>query len=120
MSHRSNLETSGDLSTSARFEYLSIVGGILLFSICTTFLRTACVFQNLLSSSHFLHNSMLESVLRTHLQFFHSTPSGTILGHFTSSIGILDEQLPVTIIWFSQVCFCVYAHIDYLYLYNFN
>ena len=51
-------------------------------------------FASALAAGSDFNNSMLRSVLRARLSFFHTTPTGRILNCFAKDQGTVDEQLP--------------------------
>ncbi|KAG8218162.1 P-loop containing nucleoside triphosphate hydrolase protein [Butyriboletus roseoflavus] len=57
------------------------ISGLLIFVLCS------------LRSSKYLHDSMLESVMRAPLSFFETTPTGRILNLFTRDIYVVDQVL---------------------------
>lgn len=51
-------------------------------------------FASALAASSEINHTMLRSVLRARLSFFHTTPTGRILNCFSKDQGSVDEQLP--------------------------
>lgn len=58
-----------------------------------------------LRAARFLHDGLLRVILRVPVTFFDQTPTGRILGRFSSDQFVLDVQLPEIIADFQ---FCLY------------
>ena len=50
-------------------------------------------------ASKLLHNRMLESLLRSPMSFFDTTPLGRILNRFSKDIYVIDEAIPRSMRW---------------------
>lgn len=48
----------------------------------------------LLNGAKVLHNKMLESILRSTMEFFESTPSGRIINRFSKDVDATETQIP--------------------------
>lgn len=68
--------------------FLTYMGALVIWSYC------------IVKGSTYFHNKMAESVLRSPMSFFDTTPIGRILNRFTEDIGKIDMNLPWTIISF--------------------
>ena len=61
------------------------------------FLRSSLVFALCLRCSINLHDGIFKRILRSPMLFFETNPMGRILNRFTRDLGIIDQQLPVTV-----------------------
>ncbi|RCK60461.1 Multiple drug resistance-associated protein-like transporter 1 [Candida viswanathii] len=68
--------------------FLTYLGALVIWSYC------------IVKGAAYFHNKMAESVLRSPMSFFDTTPIGRILNRFTEDIGKIDMYLPWTIISF--------------------
>ncbi|RCK63604.1 Multiple drug resistance-associated protein-like transporter 1 [Candida viswanathii] len=71
--------------------FLTYLGALVIWSYC------------IVKGAAYFHNKMAESVLRSPMSFFDTTPVGRILNRFTEDIGKIDMNLPWTIIPFVTI-----------------
>jgi ABC-type multidrug transport system fused ATPase/permease subunit len=71
-----------------------VIAGVCAAVVALSLFRNLGWFAMALSASTRLNGSMLASVLRARLSFFHVTPTGRILNVFSKDQGSMDEQLP--------------------------
>ena len=62
-----------------------------------------------LRASQRLHDRMAAAVLRAKIEFFDTNPLGRILNRFNADIGIVDDQLPQTLLDFFVITFIVFG-----------
>lgn len=57
-----------------------------------------------------MHDKSFYTVLHAHMRFFDTNPVGRIVNRFSKDLGMLDDQLPWTLLDFVQVCGgnCIY------------
>ncbi|XP_046622338.1 ATP-binding cassette sub-family C member 4-like [Neodiprion virginianus] len=67
---------------------------------CVFFLLLRSIFcvRVCMNASCNLHNYMFENLLRAPMKFFNANPSGRILNRFSKDVGVMDEQIPRTLI----------------------
>lgn len=58
------------------------------------FLKVAIYAKVTLRGSTNLHNSMLDKIAKSYIQYFDTNPVGRILNRFSNDIGVMDRQLP--------------------------
>jgi ATP-binding cassette subfamily C (CFTR/MRP) protein 4 len=73
------------------------------FFVCI--LRSIFFYWFSLSTTKYLHEKMLSSVMNTKIRFFDLNPIGRIMNRFSKDIGSLDDVLPITLFDFCQVCY---------------
>ncbi|XP_041834872.1 ATP-binding cassette sub-family C member 4-like [Melanotaenia boesemani] len=83
--------------------YLGVYGGLTAATILFGFVRNILLFQVLVRCAQVLHNRMFNSILRTPVRFFDINPIGRVLNRFSKDIGILDANMPWTMVDFIQV-----------------
>jgi ATP-binding cassette, subfamily C (CFTR/MRP), member 4 len=72
---------------------LMITGILAIGAMITAFLRSNTWARFSLSGAEKVHNSMLESLIRSPISFFDSNPVGRILNRFSNDIGVMDKFL---------------------------
>nr|MCP8719475.1 ABC transporter transmembrane domain-containing protein [Asgard group archaeon] len=81
--------------------FLGTYAGLGVFSGFLTYLGALVIWSYcIVKGAAYFHNKMAESVLRSPMSFFDTTPIGRILNRFTEDIGKIDMNLPWTIISF--------------------
>ena len=61
------------------------------------FLRNLCFVAMCVKGANYLHNKLLDSVMRGSLRFFESTPIGRIVNRFTKDIEATEDSIPSSI-----------------------
>ena len=61
----------------------------------------------LMNSSKVLHGSMLESVLKSKMKFFESTPLGRIINRFSKDIEAVENVIPISFKTFTKTFFSI-------------
>lgn len=64
-------------------------------------------FSLTIRASKQLHDSMVQAVLRSKIEFFDTNPSGRILNRFSADVGSNDDLLPTTLFDFLMCAFIV-------------
>lgn len=110
-----NTEEGGNVNLAF---YLGVYLGIgITFAVLGVARRAVVRIYCGLTASKKLHNEMVESVTKSPMQFFETTPMGRILNRFSGDIAELDESLPsnfLEIIWvitdmIISICVIVFA-----------
>jgi ATP-binding cassette subfamily C (CFTR/MRP) protein 4 len=78
--------------------YLGVICSILIIAV----IRAGYTFYILLCGSTYFHNRMLKGILYTSLRFFESNPSGRILNRASKDQQVLDESLPLALVYTMQ------------------
>ncbi|ELT99037.1 hypothetical protein CAPTEDRAFT_212470 [Capitella teleta] len=81
---------------------LGIFAAITLTCTFLGVLRSLDVFHILVTASRNIHNEMFACIIRCPSRFFDVNPVGRILNRFSKDIGLLDDQLPITMYDFIQ------------------
>lgn len=71
-----------------------IFTGLIVATVFVTLSRSFFFFNFAMRASQRLHDFMFEKVIRAHMYFFSSNPSGRILNRFSRDMGQIDETLP--------------------------
>lgn len=117
LKHWSDQNTLEDGNVNLSY-YLGVYLGIgITFAILGVARRAVVRIYCGLTASKKLHNEMVESVTKSPMQFFETTPLGRILNRFSGDIAELDESLPsnfLEIIWvitdmIISICVIVFA-----------
>lgn len=82
---------------------LTLMAGVAVFTLSRCFLG----FYFAIKASQNLHDNMLESVLRSKIEFFDCNPLGRILNRFAADVGIIDDLLPQTLVEFLVYFFMI-------------
>lgn len=82
-------------------DVLKVVGSLTFGMVFFAMINSYFSFQLLIKAAERLHNTMLESVLRSKICFFDTNPLGRIVNRFASDCSVCDETLPLTIYDFS-------------------
>eukprot|EP00934_Nitzschia_sp_Nitz4_P009275 Nitzschia sp. Nitz4//scaffold39_size137210//112596//117089//NITZ4_003219-RA/size137210-augustus-gene-0.186-mRNA-1//1//CDS//3329550443//9265//frame0 len=86
---------AGD-DVGSQLHFLGIYGLINLATIATEFLRMAVVVVLAFIASRKLFVELLDSIMRSPMSFFDTTPAGRIMNRFSKDIYTIDETLPQT------------------------
>ena len=62
-------------------------------------LRSVTMQLFMIQASTNMHNTMTEKVIRAKVLFFDSNPSGRIISRFAKDIGILDNAMPIFMVF---------------------
>jgi ATP-binding cassette subfamily C (CFTR/MRP) protein 4 len=73
--------------------FWGVLAGITLLYFLTLVLKNYLLYRVVLSSNTSLHETMLNSILRSPSSFFDSTPSGVLINKFSNDLGLLDKAL---------------------------
>nr|XP_042909398.1 ABC transporter C family member 13 [Parasteatoda tepidariorum] len=96
-SNFSAFEEMGDLSgkknRSLSF-YLYIYGGLALINSIFTLFRAFLFAWAGIKAALFLHNSLLQRIVKATVSFFDVTPLGRIMNRFSSDVYCIDDTLP--------------------------
>lgn len=72
---------------------------------------TLSLYVGALGAAKYLHNSLLNSVLRAPMNtFFDVTPLGRILNRFSHDVDVTDTEFPATLRAFTSCFFGVYIY----------
>jgi ATP-binding cassette, subfamily C (CFTR/MRP), member 4 len=88
-------EKRSELQSSPEIFMLVLTLGVVV--IFLSFWRSWLAFSLTLKASQKLHDAMTLAVLRAKIEFFDTNPLGRILNRFSADIGIMDDQLPVSL-----------------------
>ncbi|CAI5757027.1 unnamed protein product [Candida verbasci] len=77
------------------YAFMGVVSGLLTY-LSALIIWGYCIVKG----AAFFHNKMAQSVLRSPMSFFDTTPVGRVLNRFTEDIGKIDMQLPWMLIGF--------------------
>ncbi|KAI8987272.1 multi drug resistance-associated protein MRP [Mycotypha africana] len=109
LKHWSAKNTEADHNNSA-WVYLAVYALIGWSSTIFAFLQTLSMWVFCaIRSAKFLHSSMLESVMRSPMSFFDTTPLGRILNRFSKDEHTIDEILPRNFNMYIRVLYQVIA-----------
>ena len=75
------------------FVYIGLVSATLVLNYLADF----SILQSAISSSSNIHRQMLTAILKAPVLFFDTNPTGRIVNRFAKDIGIMDENLPSTL-----------------------
>ena len=79
--------------------FLGIYAGLGISQALFVLLGTFALAIGGIFASKLLHNRMLESLLRSPMSFFDTTPLGRILNRFSKDIYVIDEAIPRSMRW---------------------
>ncbi|GIY00688.1 canalicular multispecific organic anion transporter 1 [Caerostris extrusa] len=85
--------SNGTRNASQTIWRLSIYGGIGLAEGVSSFLGNLLLIYAVTRACERFHRFMLDSVLKSPMSFFDTTPTGRIVNRFTTDLEILDNQL---------------------------
>eukprot|EP00892_Ulva_mutabilis_P006809 jgi/Ulvmu1/44/UM001_0047.1 len=87
-------QASPERQSSDMSRWLGVYGALVACVVLLSLFRNLFWFASALAASSEINLTMLRSVLRARLSFFHTTPTGRILNVFSKDQGSVDEQLP--------------------------
>ncbi|EAR83228.1 ABC transporter C family protein (macronuclear) [Tetrahymena thermophila SB210] len=76
-----------------QFYYISLLGYLSLIYFINLVLKYFLLTVIANRSSFYIHNKMVQSIIRAKVLYFDRTPSGRILNRFSSDLGIIDQDL---------------------------
>ncbi|KAL4469098.1 hypothetical protein ABPG72_007777 [Tetrahymena utriculariae] len=76
-----------------QFYYISLLGYLSLIYFINLVLKYFLLTIIANRSSFYIHNKMVQSIIRAKVLYFDRTPSGRILNRFSSDLGIIDQDL---------------------------
>ena len=82
--------------------YASVYLGVIIATLIVALIRAGYIFYIMLRGSTYFHNRMLKGILYTSLRFFESNPSGRILNRASKDQQVLDELLPLSLMFSMQ------------------
>ncbi|KAJ8954552.1 hypothetical protein NQ318_000786, partial [Aromia moschata] len=82
---------------------------LVLATAVITVTRSIYFYRYCMTASTKLHNMMFNKIVYTSMRFFNTNPPGRILNRFSKDIGIVDENLPLTILDTVQLALTVTA-----------
>ena len=83
--------------------FFSILGLFITVFLILTFSRNFAIIRIILRSINAIHKKMIESMLRSKIQFFDTTQSGKIITRFSKDVASIDSGL------IFQIIFCTYG-----------
>ncbi|KAL4216368.1 hypothetical protein ACF0H5_024095 [Mactra antiquata] len=90
-----NVSLSGTPEYEERYKYYLLM--YLLYGVLQgifVFTSFYMALTRMVRASGILHNSMLQSILRSPMSFFDTTPIGRMMNRFSSDVDIMDNKLP--------------------------
>ncbi|XP_018392361.1 PREDICTED: probable multidrug resistance-associated protein lethal(2)03659 isoform X2 [Cyphomyrmex costatus] len=81
-------------SPLTRMQCIYIYSGLIVLTICISFIRSWTFFWMCMRASVRLHDRMFHSISRATMRFFNINTSGRILNRFSKDMGGVDEILP--------------------------
>ncbi|CAG9840903.1 unnamed protein product [Diabrotica balteata] len=91
-------------------EYTAIYYLLVVITLIIMILGRSLYFYHLaLTSSTALHNQMFQNIIYSPMRFFNINPSGRILNRFSKDIGVMDENLPMTLMDTVQIGLYVFS-----------
>lgn len=93
-----NIQAGGNVEPGfflSMYALSGLIGGLLTFTSAFIVWTFSAV-----KSSTFFHDRMANSILRSPMSFFDTTPIGRILNRFSDDISVLDQQVLWTVIMF--------------------
>ncbi|XP_060527505.1 multidrug resistance-associated protein 1-like [Cylas formicarius] len=94
-SEDTNMVVNGTVDTGLRDMYLGIYALLGICQAISIFASNICFAYGTMNAAVKLHNLVLSNVMRLPMSFFDVTPSGRILGRFSSDIIGVDLRLPM-------------------------
>ncbi|RZC41834.1 ABC tran domain containing protein, partial [Asbolus verrucosus] len=91
-----NYEQSGMNGTLSSDDCLYIFSAMNAFLILITLFCMLKFFSFCIKASTRLHNEMFFKIVHMSMRFFNTNPSGRILNRFSKDIGLIDENLPIS------------------------
>ncbi|KAJ3652255.1 hypothetical protein Zmor_018236 [Zophobas morio] len=88
---------------------LYIYSGLTLLLVIIALVCSLCFFRFCITTSTNLHNNMFRKIVSCSMYFFNTNESGRILNRFSKDIGLIDENLPLSMMDTFQISLNVLA-----------
>ncbi|KAF9172456.1 hypothetical protein BGX21_005723 [Mortierella sp. AD011] len=95
----------------SRSYYPKVFGIYCLATVIMTIIRSLLFFHATSESSRNIFGAMLDSLLKTGIDFFHANPHGRVLNRFSKDMANCDELLPYTFFDATQIVFMLLGSI---------
>lgn len=86
------------------------------FTVFATFISTLALYIGTLHAARFIHNQLLNRIMRAPMEFFDTTLTGRILNRFSNDTKEVDTDLPATLRAFGACVFGVFVYFCYIFL----
>ena len=88
---------------------MEVLGYIVLLLLGVTLAKNNLLYQNILTSSRNLHNTLITKLARSKVEFFDKNTSGHIMGRCSKDIAMMDDFLSWMFTDFIQVMFLAFG-----------
>ena len=105
LSYMTKMTAKTQQGVTALGVYASLVSAAFVLAI----IRAFTFFHVFLRSAENLHDKMVTCVLQAPVLFFDTNPAGRILNRFSKDIGVIDELLPKTFLFATQLLLFVFT-----------
>ncbi|KAF9176351.1 hypothetical protein BGZ50_000936, partial [Haplosporangium sp. Z 11] len=95
----------------SRSYYPTVFGVYCLATVIMTLFRSFFFFYCVSESSRSIFQAMLDSLLKTGIDFFHANPHGRVLNRFSKDMANCDELLPYTFFDATQIVFMLFGSV---------
>ncbi|RZB40188.1 ABC tran and/or MMR HSR1 domain containing protein, partial [Asbolus verrucosus] len=115
-------ETSADAFGDLLFtsnNLLYVYTSFIVFLIFMALVRSFSFVTFCMTASRHLHDNMFDKIVHATMRFFHTNPTGRVLNRFSRDMGIIDESMPVSLMYSIQVLMNVVAITIVLSLVNY-
>ncbi|CAG7831109.1 unnamed protein product [Allacma fusca] len=85
---------NGTQNVDKRDLYLGVYAGLGVGQAVAALIGSFTLFYSSLNAASYLHESILNNVLRSPMSFFDTTPLGRILNRFAKDVDVVDNTLP--------------------------
>lgn len=83
-----------------------------LWIVFSVFIATLSLFLGSLAAARYLHNDLLQKVMRAPMSWFDVTPAGRIINRMSHDVSEVDNDLPATLRAWVSCIFSVFAQIQ--------